>query len=237
MAECRFEPSNETTEIATALRAALATAKPHGRKVSIVLADELARMWHVVPPRGCTRMADLRGAATMRFESLFGCAPAGWKIAADWNVAKPFLAVAAPVALVASLESALRECGARVVELQPQFIAALNQWRGQRSQGAWFGMFQSQLLTLALSDRGTLKGVCTMPVPVQCGRNWLENVVAREALRVGLPRPKVIEICGAAPSGWGASTGEGALVCTLLDEKDAADKSGLEQLARTGIAR
>jgi hypothetical protein len=236
VAERRIDPSGHAAVIA-ALRETLEAIEPRGANVSVVLADELVRMWQVVPPRGCSRMSDLHAAAAMRFQALFGASPAGWKLAADWDAAEPFLAVAAPQALVTAIEQEVAGHHGHVVELQPQFVAALNQWRGQRRAGAWFGMLQSQVLTLALFDAGALAAVRSAPVPAQAGREWLESLVAREALRVGLPRPERLQVCGPAPEQWASLGGQLKFVCGLLDNPEGAELSDLARVACTGSAQ
>jgi len=59
-----------------------------GLPVTVVLSDDLVRLWQVTPPQGATRLADLEAAAMMRFNALFGGGPAGWKISADWDAAR-----------------------------------------------------------------------------------------------------------------------------------------------------
>lgn len=237
LAERQVAPSAQADAIAGALCEALAASSAQGFDVSIVLADELARMWQVTPPPGCTRVSDLQGAAALRFQTLYGVSPSGWKIAADWDATKSFLAVAAPAPLLAALEQVVREHHGCVVRVQPQFVAALNQWRNRRRAGAWFGVLQSQVLTLALFDGSSLAAVRPVPVLEQAGRAWLEEVIAREALRVGLPYPELVQICGPAPAEW-ASPGDGLkFVCGLLDDAEALPVSDLARLAFTGSAR
>ena len=84
--------------LASALRALFADVSPAGWPLGVVLADELVRLWQVAPPPGATRLGDLEAAATLRFQHLFGASPLEWRISADWDAARPFLAAAAPVA-------------------------------------------------------------------------------------------------------------------------------------------
>lgn len=206
-------------------------AIPRNAAVSVVLADDLARMWQVTPPAGCSRLSDLEAAAGMRFHALFGASTAGWRVAADWDASRPFLAAAAPEPLVGAIEAAVREQRGQVVEVLPQFVAALNAWRAQIRPGAWFGMLQSGVLTLALFDGAALAAVRSVPVPSDAGSDWLDANVAREALRVGIARPERLLVCGTAPTDWAGSD-----VCELL----AGAESGLSSLAAmacTGRAR
>jgi hypothetical protein len=190
---------------------------PAGRPLTAVLSDELVRMWQVTPPTRASRMADLEAAAAMRFQALFGAPASGWKIAADWDVARPFLAAAVPLALLAELGEAARERRLHLVEIVPQFVAAMNQWRKLRRPGAWFGVMHAGVLTIAAYEAATLVAVRATTVPAGAGREWLDSLVAREALRVGLERPQRLQVCGQAPAAWSDNAGSPNFVCSLLD--------------------
>lgn len=236
LAERRIAPTTHPVDIVAALRELLAAAPPGGSTVSIVLADELVRMWQVTPPPACTRLSDLHAAVAFRFHALFGTTPAGWRLAAGWDAAKPFLAVAVPEELVAQIEQAVREQGGQVVEVVPQFVAALRRWRGIRRPGAWFGLVQSHVLTLALFDGGALAAVRSNAVPHGAGRDWLDAVVAREALRHGLKRPERLQLSGPAPKNWGSHAGRASFGCSLLGPEEAEPLSDLARLVCTGSA-
>ncbi|GAB3371149.1 hypothetical protein [Massilia agri] len=203
--------------------------------LSVVLADELVRLWQVPPPAGATRPGDLQAAAALRFQSLFGAMPAPWRISADWSASQPFLAAAAPEALLALLESLAREHGFHLVEVAPQFVAALNATRRQRRPGAWFGLVHGGVLSLAAYDGVLLAAVRTAVIPDGADREWLEAHVAREALRVGVGRPERLQLSGPAPRSWASSVGRLKFACTLLEDEDAAPGWPLHALlARTG---
>jgi hypothetical protein len=234
LAERRLAPTSQLEGILSALRELLAATPPAGANVSIVIADELARMWPVTPPPACARMSDLRAAAAMRFQALFGSPPAGWRIAADWDAAKPFLAVAAPEELLAQIQQAVREAGGHVVEVVPQFVVSLGRWRASRVSGAWFGVVQSHVLTLALFDGAHLAAVCSTAIPQGAGREWLDSHVARESLRLGLQRPERLQLAGPAPKSWSSLAGRAGFGCSLLDIEGAVPLSDLARLVCGG---
>ena len=90
--------------IVNALRAVFADdLAPAGWPVTVVLADDLVRLWQVPPPPGASRPGDLEAAAALRFQHLFGGGLADWRLSADWDAARPFLAAAAPANLLAQL--------------------------------------------------------------------------------------------------------------------------------------
>lgn len=234
LARARLDDGAGADAVAPAVRELLAQAQCAGWPLSVVLADDLVRLWQVAPPPGCTRMGDLEAAAALRFQSLYGGAAAEWKIAADWDPLRPFLAAAMPRALLASLEQAAHERRCHLVQVVPQFVAAMNQWRRVRRADAWFGLCHAGVLTVAVSRQGALEGVRAALVPPDAGRDWLDTHVAREALRIGVEPPARLQLCGAVPGRW--SGGSGKIECSLLGGA-VAGLSDPELLALTGGAR
>ena len=221
--------------LALGLRALFAGHSPAGWTLSVVLADDLTRLWQVTPPPGASRMGDLEGAATLRFQHLFGASGAEWAIRADWDAAKPFLAAAVPLNLLDGLTLAAREHRFHLVQAEPQLVASLNRWRRARRPGAWFGQVAGGVLSLVACDGARLAAVRSSPIPPGADRGWLDAHVTREALRVGVDLPERLQLCGAAPAAWGSSVGRLAFGCSLL-EQDADDGwSDLARLARTGV--
>lgn len=233
VAELRIDGVHDAQALASGLRTLLADAQVAGWPVRVVLADELARMWQVAPPPHASSPADLEAAAVMRYAGLFGASPSGWTIAADWHATQPFLAAALQTALLDTLAQCAREARCTLVEVVPQFVAALNGWRTLRRPGAWFGLVHGQVLSLAAYDGAQLAALRTAVVPPGAGREWLESHVAREALRLGIGNPQQLQVCGSAPRVW-ASDGEGLkFACTLLGG-GAAAASAAVRLACTG---
>ena len=223
--------------IVNALRAVFADdLAPAGWPVTVVLADDLVRLWQVPPPPGASRPGDLEAAAALRFQHLFGGGLADWRLSADWDAARPFLAAAAPASLLAQLETAARSHRFHLVEAVPQFVAAMNAWRRERRPGARFGLVQGGVLSLAAYEGRNLAAVRTAVIPEGADRDWLEAHVAREALRVGVGRPERLQLCGSAPSGWASSAGRLKFACTLFESDEEQGWSELARLARTGSA-
>lgn len=205
--------------LADALDRLLGAHPTRGWPLSLVLADELVRLWQVAPPPGSTRLADLKGAAALRFQALFGAGAAGWQIQGDWSATQPFLAAALPQALSDALAQATRARRCRLVSVVPQFVAALNQYRQLRRPGAWFGLVHGGVLSVAAFDGALLAAVRTTLIPEGADRDWLEGHVAREALRLGLGRPERLQICGPAPNSWQSSPGRLKFACTVFEDE------------------
>jgi len=223
----------DTVSLGAALGMLLGEHDVAGLPVTVVLADDLARLWQVTPPQGATRLADLEAAAMLRFQALFG-GGAGWTISADWDAARPFLAAALPLALLEQLTTAAASQRFKLVEIVPQFVAALNQHRRVRRAGAWFGVVHGGVLSVAAFDGDLLAAVRTAPIPPGADRDWLEGHVAREALRVGLSRPERLQLCGPAPKGWASSAGRLKFACTLFEDETDPLWPDCARLALTG---
>ena len=234
LAETALADAGEPEALARGLRALFDGVPVAGWPVIVVLADELARRWQVAPPPGAASIADLEAAAAMRYSALFGGQPAGWKIAADWQATRPFLAAALPAALLDVLGGCAREAGCHLVEIVPQFVAAMNGWRKLHRPGAWFGLVHGQVLTLAAYEGPVLAALRTAVVPAGADRDWFESLVAREALRVGVGRPERVQLCGTAPRSWGSHEGRLKFACTLLEDDNDTGSSGAVRLACTG---
>jgi hypothetical protein len=207
-----------------------------GLPVTVVLSDDLVRLWQVTPPPGAARLSDLEGAAALRYQALFGSSTAGWQLSADWDAVRPFLAAALPDALLTQLTAAARSQRLQLVEIVPQFVAALNQYRKQRRTGAWFGVVHGGVLSVAAFDGKQLAAVRTAPIPPGADRDWLEGHVAREALRVGLGRPERLQLCGPAPKSWASSAGRLKFACTLFEDETDPLWPDSARLALTGRA-
>jgi hypothetical protein len=234
LAEEFLDPADGEQSLTQALRRLLADLPVAGAPLTVVLADELARLWQVAPPPGASRMGDLEAAAALRFQALFGGLAAGWKICGDWSATHPFLAAAVPLPLMARLQQGAAEHRLHLVEVVPQFVAALNGWRKRRRPGAWFGLVHGGVLTLAAFDNGVLAAVRSAAIPRGADHGWLESHVAREALLVGAGQPELLQLCGAAPPEWVSHAGRLKFACVLLDDKAAPAWSGAARLAATG---
>ena len=199
---------------------------------SVVLADDLVRMWQVVAPPGSARLADLEAAAALRFLTLYGDHPGAWKLTAGWSATQPFLAVAMPHQLLAPLEQVTREQQVELLAITPQFIAGWNQWRRALKSGAWYALVQQRVLTIGVSSTTGVCAVRAAALPDGAGLEWLGQHVAREALRLNLPAPARIAISGPAPLAWHGSVG--SLTCTLLAPGQGKDWPEAVRLALTG---
>jgi hypothetical protein len=182
-----------------ALALLLAGQDASGMNACFVLSDELVRLWQVTPPVQAARLADLEGAAALRFHTLYGETPAAWHISADWNTAEPFMAAAIPRLLKAAIESAAAQHGLTVVAVVPHFVAAWNRHAGALKSGAWFGAAQAGVLALAACEDNRMRAVRHIAIPPGADHHWLTQAAQREALLLGLQPPSLIQLSGDVP--------------------------------------
>lgn len=226
-------PMDLPTALPAALASLLADASYAGWPLSVVLADDLLRLWQVTPPDGVARLADLQGAAALRFQTLYGESAAQWRMMASWDNRRPFFAAAAPQALLAALEQGAATQRLTLVAVVPHFIGAWNRWRRALQAGAWFGVVHDGLLSLGAVEAGQLRAVRILPLPVETAQqagadhHWLSLGVGREALLLGLAAPSLLQLCGQVPAQWHRpaanaaglpTTLSAALTVTVLDQ-------------------
>ena len=189
------------TALALALDQVLAGADCAGWPLSVVLDDDLARLWQVAPPQGAARLADLRAAAAMRFQALYGEALEGWKMVAGWHPRVPFFG-ALPLALLDVLERGAAAHKLCIVGVVPHFVDAWNRWQGALKPDAWFGVLHGSLLTLGACEGGRLRAIRTLALPHGAEHYWLTQMLAREALLLDLAPPAQLQVCGPVPAAW-----------------------------------
>jgi hypothetical protein len=193
---------------------------PKNRSVQVFIADELARLWLTSPPSNAAEPGDCVAAATLRFESLFGLAAEVWQISADWDAGRPFLCAALPRALVDALSAAFVARGITVLGIAPHWVGTWNKLRGALNAGDWVADVAENTVTVVRAGgRGWRSGlqpdvVRVLPLPVaQTSQNvaeppsaksflqrentvWLAQNLAREAMRLDLPAPQRVLLCG-----------------------------------------
>ncbi|WP_374357536.1 hypothetical protein [Pseudoduganella danionis] len=238
---CSPSAEHRYDAIAQALRALLGEQQLAGWPVRFVLADELVRLWRVEPPAGATRLADLQASAGLRFQSLYGQAPVGWQISADWSATAPFFAAALPQDLLSVLQLQAQESGLHIVSIEPQLIASLNCWCRALQPGAWFGQVHDRILSIAAlePDASAMRAIRVLPLPAGQGADlhWLGQTLQREALLLDMTPPQLLQVCGATPAGWHSPVSQaGQIACAVLNHGGPV-LSPLAQLARSGSVR
>ncbi|QGZ41809.1 hypothetical protein IP92_00806 [Pseudoduganella flava] len=220
--------------VGAALHALLEGQDVANRAVSVVLADELCRLWQVVPPPQAARLADIEAAAALRFHALYGEAPGAWQLTADWHAKEPFFAAAVPRVLLAAIGQVANDARLHVVQVVPHFVTAWNRWCRAIRPGAWFGQLHDNLLTVAAIDGGRLCAVRALQVPHGADHYWLTQMLQREALLLGLALPERLQLCGAVPAALQKGAGEGQVPVLRLDAGQGDALSAASRLAFAG---
>jgi hypothetical protein len=190
----------------------------------VVLSDTWVRRWMVTPPQNVSSLADCQAAAMARFQTLFGEPMSGWHLAADWNARQPFLACAVPQSLLAALKQVASEHGLVLLEVAPQFVVAWNRWRKHLHAGAWFGVMQHKVLAFAVLGQNGLDAARDVTLLDEAMRDQhrVPEILAREALRLNVPMPPEIRLCGQIPAHW-AMQKIGGITFIRLDQNQPAN--------------
>ena len=204
--------------LAAHLAAAVDEAGCNGLPVHVTLADDLVRYFIVTPPANGARMQDLRAAAEVRFQMLYGDAASAWQVAADWQAAEPFLACAVSRRVSMALQVAAQQGGGCLVSVTPNFVSAWNGSRRQIGAHTWLATLSDCALTLGLvadTSKPRLASVRTLMLPEpNPPLVWLRESVARAALLDNVAAPAVLHIHGPQIPGWqqdAASSGEAGM--------------------------
>lgn len=194
---------------------------------TIILSDDWVRLLMVTPPQNAGSVQDCRAAADMRFQALYGEPVSAWALEADWDARHAFLACAIPQPLLDMLRQTADMNRLTLISIAPQFVIMWNHWRRELQANAWFGVAQDDRLTLGAVDRQRLCAVRSVAVPHGAWqeKQWLPEHLVREALRLNLPVPSHIQLCGSVPGQWVTQT-MGALTCTRLDAGQSPTESG-----------
>lgn len=219
--------------LAAGLSGLIAESKCSNLPATVILADELVRLFMVTPPRNATCLQDCRTAAEMRFRSLYGESAADWQLQADWDVGQPFLACALPNPLLDVLRQVANAHRLTLVEIVPQFIGAWNGWHKSLSGASWFGVAHENLLTLGVISERRLSAIRSTSVPADGwqDQHWLPEHLGREALRLNLTVPQQLQVCGQVPGQW-TSQAIGSVTCVRLDGASASVRT---TLAHSGV--
>lgn len=197
IADC-VDPAYE--EMSASISAVLADVGCRGLPVHVLLADDLLRYFMVTPPSNAASMTDLRSAAEVRFEGLYGDSVASWHVMADWRSSDPFLACAAPRRLLDALRLAAASQKNALVSVTSSFVAAWNRRRREVSGDAWLATLSGATSTLGIiagDSRPRLAAVRTLVFTDD--RHSAERLceqVAYAALLEGVPSPASLHVHG-----------------------------------------
>jgi hypothetical protein len=205
LGQWRGEPlANAAGDLPRLLTDVLSQAGVSGMPVRVVLADALVRSWTVQPPENASRLQDCEAAAAMRFTAVFGDSAADWHISAAYDARYAFLACALQRSMLAALLQVLQARRLQLLSMEPECVALWNHWKPHLPDAAWFGICNDSSLLLGMVVDGRMQGTRRLALAgPQCReREWLVQVLQREAARLNLPAPRAIGLCGQVPADW-----------------------------------
>ena len=173
-----------------------------------VLVDDLwVPSTSVQPPVNASTLADLKAAVALRLHTVTDAAT-GWETASEPRFAGRFVASALRSGLLDLLREQSQRYGLHLVSVQPLFAAIWNHWHVAMAPGQWLGICRAGALTLCIAPNRhveQLRRLEFVPANAQEPR-WPGDAVQREALRLGVPTPSALALCGAVPPVWRQAT-------------------------------
>lgn len=186
------------------------TALPRHACISIVVSSPLVRLFLVTPPSNAAALDDLKGAASLRFSTLYGLKPEDWHIAAAWDSRHPFLAAAVRETLLDALAGFV---GARKLRVQRIAAAPLEVWRRDvdvlsPSSENWLLSREGTAVTLLVCDKRRVHALRSVQWPNEPWQSIsaLYEAIQLEAMRLDRQVPTVAYGRGDVPAELEIST-------------------------------
>ena len=234
-------PDRDPTTLTAALAPVLSEGRYAGASLSVTFGDEWARLFMVPMPKNSFRLQDVRTAAAMRFQTLYGDDAAAWRITCDDAFEGQFLACAMPNTLYAVIEGLAAAHGLRLVSLVPSFVATWN--RVYRRLGrSWLGLVHEETIVVGCvggTAKPQLEAVQRLRLTGTEDGWWLAEQLHAMALRHGLDGPRDLALFGRYVPGLVPKTPEADLAVTWPEHRPSArpKKEPLIDLSSIGGAR
>jgi hypothetical protein len=182
----------------------------------------------VLPPAHSAGAQDLDAAVAMRLRAVTeGATDQDWAMASDPRIAAPFLASALRRGVLNMLGDLCTQHRLRLVSVEPVFAAVWNHVCGALAPGQWLAICQGAVLTLCIAPATHLQALRRLDFTAAQAQDagWLAAAVRHESLRLGLPVPAVLAVCGEPPPAWTEADGRRLLALRLVGK--ACDALGL----------
>ncbi|MGB4345985.1 MAG: hypothetical protein WBJ21_06275, partial [Burkholderiaceae bacterium] len=167
-------------------------ASKKGKKLALrlVLSGRFVRWQLLASQPEISRPDELAAYAALRFQENFGHAAQGWQVMHSLQPpGKNMPACAVDAALLEALRTTCESAGARLVSVSPYFAGAFDRWRhvlGKKT--AWFGLIESDCVSLGLLRDGNWLGLRTQRVN-EDWRDALPGMMVQTGISAGLPDP------------------------------------------------
>ena len=188
---------------AAALDALLLRHAVAGSTLEVLVADLWVPSASVQPPLHGATLADLQAATTLRLRAVTD-ASASWETASEPRLGAPFIASALRSSVLDMLRDPCQRHGLHLVSVQPLFAALWNHWHRALAPGQWLGICGAGVLTLCVVPERTVEQLRRLDFAESHTQEprWLVEAAQREGLRLGLPAPAALALCGAVPAAW-----------------------------------
>jgi hypothetical protein len=165
--------------------------------------DSYARYWIVTPPKHATDLSDLQAAAKLRFETLFSSPVDEWRIEAEWQNGRDFLACALPQRVLAVINQSLSTAlvKVRLTRCIPYFLGCWNRAAlNKQLRPACFAVTADSTTTISLLDETgqCIRAVFSLPLAVDSDAHIeeVENRICAYCIQRDLPPPENILLTG-----------------------------------------
>lgn len=165
----------------------LAREQAHAPVIQGVLSGAFVR-WQLIPRQdGLTRHDEIAAYARACFADTYGAVVDNWTILhALQPPGRPTPACAVDAELMAALQAACAQAGARLDLVTPYFASAADHWRKSLRRGtAWLGLIEEDCLSLGLLHEGQWLALHSRRVHGD-GIDHLPGMMAQLSLSVGL---------------------------------------------------
>ncbi len=190
-----------------ALDAMLLQHARSGSALEVLVADLWVPSASVQPPVNSATLADLNAAVSLRLNAVTDSAT-GWQTASAPRTGGRFVASAMRSSLMDMLRVQCQRHGLHLVSVQPLFAALWNHWHASLEPGQWLGVCGEGVLTLCVAPQRHVEQLRRLDFAPANAQEplWPVEAAQHEGLRLGLPVPAKLALCGAVPQAWrGAS--------------------------------
>jgi len=198
-----WEAQASDSQRGLALDALLLRHAVAGATLEVLVADVWAPSASVQPPVNGATLEDLQTAVALRLRAVTD-ATTGWETASEPRVSGRFVASALRSGLLDVLRKQCQRHGLHLVSVQPVFAAVWNHWHSALANGQWLGICSAGVLTLCVAPKLHMEQLRRLDFAAQDAENprWPVDAAQRESLRLGLPVPATLALCGAVPLPW-----------------------------------
>lgn len=192
-------------DMSSALIASMPLITSHRAEVECHFDDSYARFWMVSPPTHATDFGDLKAAARLRFDTLF--APVNeWRIEAEWQSDREFLACALPQNLLDNVAQALSPTSRkiRLSRCIPFFLDCWNRATDDKQcRPTCFAVTADATTTISLIDEPSqcIKAIFSLPLTADSDAavQEIENRICAYCLQRDLTFPEDVFLTGQIP--------------------------------------